>query len=91
MKKVLIYCCAGLLGACLTGCGSMRAEQNPQPKKQYPCREWQTMCEPNAANKPSAANKSEAEATPKEIQKENMRQKKELHSKYMEMRRNKKR
>ena len=43
MKKALICCCAGLLGICLAGCGTLREEQNPQPKKQAPCNEWLVM------------------------------------------------
>ena len=37
--------CAAMLGFLLAGCGTVREQQNPQPKMNAPCEEWLTLCQ----------------------------------------------
>ena len=67
MKKALICCCAGLLGICLAGCGTLREEQNPQPKRQAPCNEWLVMNQKQGNPKTVKAQNASADKKVKKV------------------------
>ena len=64
MKTALI-CFAALLGIGLAGCGTLREEQNPQPKTHAPCPQWIELSGKPVQTPAEASPKADTKSAPR--------------------------